>query len=110
LTWIGAACRLAGWLSRRTVQLRVCPGQFRGLRGRSLNTRIEDFTAWANREAARHGIPGQAIPADPCGPVGMARLRRTLAWHVARRPGGLIALAIQYGHMRTVLDARTSSG
>jgi hypothetical protein len=37
-------------------------------------------------------------------------LRRTLAWHVARRPGGLIALAIQYGHMRTVLDARTSSG
>ena len=33
-----------------------------------------------------------------------------LAWHVARRPGGLIALAIQYGHMRTVLDARSSSG
>lgn len=27
-----------------------------------------------------------------------------------RRPGGLVALAIQYGHMRTVLDARTSSG
>ncbi|MGW0537603.1 hypothetical protein [Streptomyces sp. NPDC003032] len=33
-----------------------------------------------------------------------------LAWHIARRPGGLIALAIQYGHLRTVLDARTSSG
>ncbi|MEV7928539.1 hypothetical protein [Kitasatospora sp. NPDC088779] len=33
-----------------------------------------------------------------------------LAWHVARRPGGLIALAIQYGHMRTILDARTSTG
>lgn len=40
----------------------------------------------------------------------MARFRRTLAWHIARRPGGLIALAIQYGHMRTVLDARTSTG
>ena len=40
----------------------------------------------------------------------MSRFRRSLAWHVARRPGGLIALAIQYGHMRTVLDARTSSG
>lgn len=39
----------------------------------------------------------------------MSRFRRTLAWHVARRPGGLIALAIQYGHMRTLLDARTSS-
>ncbi|HEX8006500.1 MAG TPA: hypothetical protein VF482_08735, partial [Trebonia sp.] len=80
------------------------------LKADTLNTRIEDFIAWANREAASHGIPDQAIPADPCGPVVISRLRRTLAWHVARRPGGLIALAIQYGHMRTVLDARTSSG
>ena len=39
-----------------------------------------------------------------------AERSRTLAWHIARRPGGLIALAIQYGHMRTILDARTSSG
>ncbi|MGW7363091.1 hypothetical protein ACWGI8_06570 [Streptomyces sp. NPDC054841] len=52
----------------------------------------------------------QIIPPDPHGAIGLARFRRTLAWHVARRPGGLIALAIQYGHMRTVLDARTSSG
>ncbi|MFJ9900976.1 hypothetical protein ACIQPR_47470 [Streptomyces sp. NPDC091280] len=37
-------------------------------------------------------------------------IRGARAWHIARRPGGLIALAIQYGHMRTVLDARTSSG
>ena len=80
------------------------------LKNCALNRRIEDFIAWANREAARHGIPGQAIPADPCGAVGLARFRRTLAWHIARRPGGLVALAIQYGHMRTVLDARTSSG
>ena len=80
------------------------------LKADTLNTRIEDFIAWANREAAAHGIPDQAIPADPCGPVVLSRLRRTLAWHVARRPGGLIALAIQYGHMRTILDARTSSG
>jgi len=33
-----------------------------------------------------------------------------LAWHIARRPGGLVALAIQYGHMRTVLDTHTTSG
>lgn len=33
-----------------------------------------------------------------------------MAWHIARRPAGLVALAIQYGHMRTVLDVRTSSG
>jgi integrase len=80
------------------------------LKAGSLNGRIEDFTAWANREAANCGAPDQVIPEDPCGAVGTARFRRTLAWHIARRPGGLIALAIQYGHMRTILDARTSSG
>ncbi|WP_322734558.1 hypothetical protein [Streptomyces ferrugineus] len=55
-------------------------------------------------------MPEQAIPDDPHGGITMGRFRRTLAWHVARRPGGLVALAIQYGHMRTVLNARTSSG
>ena len=80
------------------------------LKNKALNERIEDFTAWANREATRHAAPDQLIPSDPCGAIIMTRFRRTLAWHIARRPGGLIALAIQYGHMRTILDARTSSG
>jgi hypothetical protein len=80
------------------------------LKSSGLSKRIEDFIAWANREAAAHRIPDQAIPADPSGAIGLARFRRTLAWHIARRPGGLIALAIQYGHMRTILDVRTSSG
>ncbi|MFF3578582.1 integrase [Streptomyces mirabilis] len=75
----------------------------------ALNERIEAFAAWANHEAQVHHLPDQVIPEDPHGAIGMARFRRTLAWHIARRPGGLIALAIQYGHMRTVLDARTSS-
>ncbi|MFJ5280322.1 integrase [Streptomyces parvulus] len=79
------------------------------LKGSSLRDRIEDFVAWANHEAHVHHLPDQVIPEDPHGAIGMARFRRTLAWHIARRPGGLIALAIQYGHMRTVLDARTSS-
>jgi hypothetical protein len=98
---LSAACHTFG------IQHRPHAG---ALKGKTLNTRIEDFITWANREAARHGIPEQAIPGDPGGAVGMSRFRRTLAWHVARRPGGLIALAIQYGHMRTILDARTSSG
>ncbi|MET8453512.1 hypothetical protein [Streptomyces sp. NPDC005209] len=33
-----------------------------------------------------------------------SRFRQSWAWHIARRPGGLVALAIQYGHLRTVLD------
>ncbi|MER5227098.1 hypothetical protein [Streptomyces flaveus] len=33
-----------------------------------------------------------------------------MAWHIARQPGGLVALAIQYGHLRTVLDTDVASG
>jgi hypothetical protein len=79
------------------------------LKTQTLRVRVEEFTDWANREAARHGLPGQAIPADPHGPIGLARFRRSLAWHIARRPNGLVALAIQYGHMRTAFD-RASEG
>lgn len=32
-----------------------------------------------------------------------------LAWHIARRPGGLAALAVQYGHLRTVVSQGYSS-
>ncbi|MFJ8510417.1 integrase [Streptomyces avermitilis] len=85
-------------------------GHHGALKSGTLNERIEAFAEWANREAPSQGLTGQAIPEDPLGGIGVARFRRSLAWHIARRPGGLIALAIQYGHMRTVLDARTSSG
>ncbi|PJT45764.1 integrase [Streptomyces albidoflavus] len=80
------------------------------LKNVAMNQRIEDFVVWVNLEADRHGLHEQRVPKDPYGAIGLARFRRTLAWHIARRPGGLIALAIQYGHMRTVLNARTSSG
>jgi len=36
-------------------------------------------------------------------------VRRTLAWHIARRPGGLVALAVQYGHLRTLVSQGYSS-
>ncbi|ADI08623.1 hypothetical protein SBI_05503 [Streptomyces bingchenggensis BCW-1] len=87
-------------------------GRQRGgaLKNSSMNLRIEDFIAWINRETESHGLQNQGVPQDPHGAIGLGRFRRTLAWHIARRPGGLVALAIQYGHMRTVLDARTSSG
>ncbi|MFD8006506.1 hypothetical protein [Streptomyces mirabilis] len=75
----------------------------RSLRSSAVRTRIEDFIAWANGEAARHSLPGEVIPPDPHGAIGTRRFRRTLAWHIARRPGGLVALAIQYGHLRTAL-------
>ncbi|MGT2530691.1 hypothetical protein ACU4GG_29170 [Streptomyces nojiriensis] len=84
------------------------------LKAQGLRDRIEDFIAWANIEAGRQGLQGEVIAADPYGDVGTARFRRSLAWHIARRPGGLVALAIQYGHMRTLVSegyaARSRAG
>ncbi|MEW2522326.1 integrase [Actinacidiphila alni] len=75
------------------------------LKPSGLRERIEDFITWANAEAATHELTGEVIPADPHGKVGTARFRRSLAWHIARRPGGLVALAIQYGHLRTAITS-----
>ncbi|MEU6191989.1 hypothetical protein [Nocardia sp. NPDC047038] len=71
------------------------------LKANGLGVRIEDFIAWANTEAVRHQLPNETIPNDPHGKIGTARFRESLGWHIARRPNGLVALAIQYGHMRT---------
>ncbi|MEV0415989.1 hypothetical protein AB0I68_35840 [Streptomyces sp. NPDC050448] len=61
----------------------------------TMNRRIEDFIIWASALAGRCGRPHETIPDDPHGAIGTERFRRTLAWHIARRPGGLVALAIQ---------------
>ncbi|MFE7577110.1 integrase [Streptomyces sp. NPDC057521] len=71
------------------------------LRLGTLRNRIEDFVVWANAEATAHGRVNEVIPPDPQGKIGTERFRRSLAWHIARRPNGLVALAIQYGHLRT---------
>ncbi|MFJ2663799.1 integrase [Nocardia fluminea] len=73
------------------------------LKNSGLRRRIEDFVSWANTEAFRHELPHEVIPDDPHGAIGTRRFRRSLAWHIARRPNGLVALAIQYGHMRTIV-------
>lgn len=66
--------------------------------------RLSSFIEWVNDYAAVHGRSSEAIPPDPYGAIGARRFRRTLAWHIARRPGGLVALAVQYGHMRTLIS------
>ncbi|MFF4948952.1 integrase [Streptomyces chattanoogensis] len=70
------------------------------LKHESMRTRIEAFVEWANQEAVRLQT-GDVIAPDPHGRIGVKRFRRSLAWHIARRPGGLVALAVQYGHLRT---------
>jgi integrase len=72
----------------------------RHLKDRIVNADILAFTAWVNATFTRpDGRP--PIPPDPVKPVHAARFRRTLAYFVVRRPGGLIAAALQYGHVST---------
>lgn len=66
----------------------------------SINTDITSFIEWFNREVAP-AISHPQIGADPHGKIQVPRLRRTLAWHIVRRPGGTIAGATQYGHLHT---------
>src|SRR5439155_9868207 len=43
------------------------------------------------------------IPPDTNGKLHPARLRRTLAWFIARKPRGMVAAAIQYGHISVAM-------
>ena len=78
-----------------------------GASGRTRNPNIlaqdiSEFITWFNdcvAPAAGHPL----IPPDDHGRIHPARLRRTLAWHIVRRPGGSIAAATQYGHLHTLI-------
>ncbi|MFJ5548623.1 integrase [Streptomyces sp. NPDC093225] len=82
----------------------VPTASYTSISNEGMRSRIEGFVAWASELARRLEREHEVIPDDPHGAVGLARFRRTLAWHIARRPGGLVALAIQYGHMRTTMS------
>ena len=69
----------------------------------AMSKRIDHFVRWANSEATRHSLTNEAIPLDPHGSISGSRFRRSLAWHIARRPNGHVALAIQYGHVRSAI-------
>ncbi|MFD5341202.1 integrase [Streptomyces hawaiiensis] len=75
----------------------------------AMRDRIGAVRLWANTLADNLGRDAERIPEDPHGPIGTARFRRTLAWYIARRPGGLVALALQYGHLRTAVSAGYAS-
>ena len=62
----------------------------------SVNDNTAALIEWCNTSGVA-GLP--AIPPDPNGSITMRRFRRTLAWHIYRLPGGLIALGVQYGHV-----------
>jgi len=73
-------------------------------RVRTSATTIKDITAlagWINAYCAAHSR-ADAIPEDKgrLPHLTPRQFRRTLAWFIARRPGGTIAGALQYRHQR----------
>lgn len=70
-------------------------------RARSRMAMVESIDRFITHINARHP---QAIPADLHGRITPVRFRRTLAWHIANQPNGLVALAVQYGHLRTAMS------
>lgn len=66
----------------------------------TIRDRIAELIDWCNQQAIRRQRAHDVIPADSEGPVVPRRFRRTLAWFVYRKPGGRIALGVQYGHLR----------
>ncbi len=61
---------------------------------------ISEFIDWVNDYCTQNDRPG--IPLDPR-QITLSRFRRTLAWFIRRRPRGLVAGAMQYGHVHTRL-------
>jgi hypothetical protein len=78
-------------------QLRAQP--ITGRKTHTITEAIDELISWVNRYCHTQGLDTERIPADPRGRVTLSRFRRTLAWHIVRRPRGLIAGAIQYGHL-----------
>ncbi|WP_406734689.1 integrase [Streptomyces sp. NBC_01108] len=76
------------------------PATVNARRGSAMNDDIQDLISWIN--STYHRADSDApIPADPAGRIYAARYRRTLARFIVRKPRGLIATALQYGHIHT---------
>ena len=62
------------------------------------NHLLNELMTWINNYCLSRGRR-DGIPPMPGGRMQTRQFRRTLAWHIARRPGGAIAGAIQYRHL-----------
>ncbi|WP_446046371.1 hypothetical protein [Streptomyces olivaceus] len=89
----------------RLKPIKTRPGMETKRRGEARADRIiaDDITKfidWVNERCRQLGRKDH-IPADAGGTVAPSRFRRTLAWFIRRKPRGLIAASIQYGHAYT---------
>lgn len=74
-------------------------GENEALTNKSTNSQLNEFADFVNHLCTEHGR-SDAIAAGPGKPIRLktGHFRRTLAWFIARRPGGVIAGALQYRH------------
>jgi integrase len=65
------------------------------------NLDLAAFVDWINANCDTHRLPDRIpLVAGQRWHLTTSQFRRTLAWFIARRPGGVIAGAIQYRHQR----------
>lgn len=69
-------------------------------RDQSITGDLAAFVAWVNNECQQLGRSDH-IPEDGRDRLKASRFRRTLAWFIRRRPRGLVAASMQYGHAHT---------
>jgi len=80
----------------------IRPADRHARRNGEMTRDLGNFIAWVN--TTFHRLDGKpAIPPDPAGRIYPTRFRRTLAYFIVRRPRGLIAAALQYGHVSTTV-------
>lgn len=72
-------------------------GSSKALTRTNVNSRLRDFLAFV---AASEGADVELARAAEERKLHFMQFRRTLAYYIARRPGGMVALAVQYNHMR----------
>ncbi|MCQ9179247.1 site-specific integrase [Streptomyces sp. IBSBF 2953] len=67
---------------------------------KKINTELKRLQDWVN-STFTSASGTAAVPPDPVKHLHASRFRRTLAYFIVRRPRGLIAAALQYGHLKT---------
>ncbi|KXP06837.1 hypothetical protein [Tsukamurella pseudospumae] len=80
----------------------IRPADRNARRAQDITSDIAAFITWINSTFVRLDHE-PVIPPDPAGRIYPSRFRRTLAYFIVRRPRGLIAAALQYGHVSTTM-------
>jgi hypothetical protein len=89
----------AKYLFTTLVATQGWQGSDRSMTNKRTNTNLNEMVHWVNTYCASHGrVGGIPLVRRQRWRLNTSQFRRTLAWFIARRPGGTIAGTIQYRH------------